>query len=101
MVGAGRMCSRSRRAFASVIKAGDWNTYRITATASHVEVRVNDVLMSVLDDHEAKAAEWSGKIAFQLHSGPGPAKIQFRNIQLTHLGKTAMPQRVRDVKPAT
>jgi putative membrane-bound dehydrogenase-like protein len=76
-----------------VFKPGDWNTYRITATASHVEVRVNDVLMSVLDDHEAKAAEWSGKIAFQLHSGPGPARVQFRNIQLTHLGKTAMPKR--------
>ncbi|WP_395743899.1 PVC-type heme-binding CxxCH protein [Prosthecobacter sp.] len=81
------------KSLASVIKANDWNKYQITATASHVEVRVNDILMSVLDDHEAKAAEWSGKIAFQLHSGPGPAKIQFRNIQLTHLGKTAMPQR--------
>ncbi|WP_397381735.1 PVC-type heme-binding CxxCH protein [Prosthecobacter sp.] len=81
------------KSLAGVIKANDWNKYQITATASHVEVRVNDVLMSVLDDHEAKAAEWSGKIAFQLHSGPGPAKVQFRNIQLTHLGKTAMPQR--------
>lgn len=78
----------------SVIKPGEWNQYRITATASHVEVRVNEVLMSVLDDHEAKAAEWSGKIAFQLHSGPGPAKVQFRNIQLTHLGHTEMPKRV-------
>lgn len=86
------------KSLASVIKAGEWNKYQITATASHVEVRVNDVLMSVLDDHEAKAAEWSGKIAFQLHSGPGPAKIQFRNILLTHLGKTTMPQRA-DVKP--
>ncbi|WP_395740442.1 PVC-type heme-binding CxxCH protein [Prosthecobacter sp.] len=88
------------RSLASVIKAGDWNKYQITATASHVEVRVNDVLMSVLDDHEAKAAEWSGKIAFQLHSGPGPAKIQFRNIQLTHLGKTALPQRSDAGTPA-
>ncbi|GEP42838.1 PVC-type heme-binding CxxCH protein [Brevifollis gellanilyticus] len=77
----------------SVIKPGDWNTYRITATASHIEVRVNGTLMSVLDDHEAKAAEWSGKLAFQLHSGPGPAKVQFRHIQLIHLGKTAMPKR--------
>ncbi|MFC5456034.1 PVC-type heme-binding CxxCH protein [Prosthecobacter fluviatilis] len=81
------------KSLATVIKPGDWNKYHITATASHVEVRVNDVLMSVLDDHETKAAEWSGKIAFQLHSGPGPAKVQFRNIQLTHLGKTAMPLR--------
>lgn len=77
----------------TVIKANDWNKYQITATASHVEVRVNDVLMSVLDDHEAKAAEWNGKIAFQLHSGPGPAKVQFRNIQLIDLGKTALPKR--------
>ncbi len=82
----------------SVIKAGEWNQYQITATASHVEVRVNDVLMSVLDDHEVKAAEWSGKIAFQLHSGPGPAKIQFRNVQLTHLGKTAMPVRKSEIR---
>lgn len=81
------------KTLASVIKASDWNKYQITATASHVEVRVNDILMSVLDDHEAKAAEWSGQIAFQLHSGPGPAKIQFRNIQLSHFGKTALPQR--------
>ncbi len=81
------------KSLSGVIKVGEWNKYQITATASHVEVRVNDVLMSVLDDHEAKAAEWSGKIALQLHSGPGPAKVQFRNIQLTHLGNTAMPQR--------
>lgn len=88
------------KSLASVIKTNDWNKYQITATASHVEVRVNDILMSVLDDHEAKAAEWSGKIAFQLHSGPGPAKVQFRNIQLTHLGKTAMPRRSDAGTPA-
>ncbi|MBB5033965.1 PVC-type heme-binding CxxCH protein [Prosthecobacter vanneervenii] len=88
------------KSLTSVIKAGDWNKYQITATASHVEVRVNDILMSVLDDHEAKTAEWSGKIAFQLHSGPGPAKVQFRNIQLTHLGKTTMPLRSDAGTPA-
>ena len=88
------------KSLATVIKANDWNKYHITATASHVEVRVNDVLMSVLDDHESKAAEWSGKIAFQLHSGPGPAKVQFRNIQLTHSGKTAMPLRSDAGTPA-
>ncbi|MBL9144965.1 MAG: DUF1080 domain-containing protein [Verrucomicrobiaceae bacterium] len=77
----------------SFVKFHDWNKYQITATASHVEVRINDVLFSVLDDHDAKDAEWSGKLAFQLHSGPGPSKIQFRNIQLTDLGKTEMPKR--------
>ena len=88
------------KSLATVIKPGDWNKYQITATASHVEVRVNDILMSVLDDHETKAAEWSGKIAFQLHSGPGPAKVQFRNIQLTHFGETTMPRRSDAGTPA-
>lgn len=88
------------KSLATVIKPTDWNKYQITATASHVEVRVNDVLMSVLDDHETKAAEWSGKIAFQLHSGPGPAKVQFRNIQLSHLGQTALPRRSDAGTPA-
>lgn len=87
------------KAFANLLKKGEWNRYRITATASHVEVRVNDVLCSVLDDHEARAAEFSGKIAFQLHGGPGPAKVQFRNIRLTHLGKTEMPERPIAPKP--
>ncbi|MES2595657.1 MAG: PVC-type heme-binding CxxCH protein [Verrucomicrobiota bacterium] len=89
------------KSLASIIKPNDWNTYRITATASHVEVRVNGTLMSVLDDHEAKAAEWSGKLAFQLHSGPGPAKVQFRHIHLTHLGKTELPKREGLSQPTT
>ena len=80
------------KSFASLLKKGEWNSYRITARASHVEVRVNEVLCSVLDDHEANAADFAGKIAFQLHSGPGPAKVQFRHIKLIHLGRTAMPE---------
>ena len=84
----------------SAVKFHEWNKYQITATASHVEVRINDVLFSVLDDHDAKNAEWSGKLAFQLHAGPGPAKIQFRNVMLTDLGKTAMPVRSDAGTPA-
>lgn len=85
----------------SIVKFHEWNKYQVTATASHVEVRINDVLFSVLDDHDAKNAEWSGKLAFQLHAGPGPSKIQFRNILLTDLGKTAMPKRVSPSQPRT
>lgn len=87
------------KSFLSTFKPNDWNTYQISARASHVEVRVNGVLFSVLDDHEASAAEFAGKLAFQLHSAPGPAKIQFRNILLTQLGKTAMPDHT-GLKPA-
>lgn len=87
------------KSFGGLAKKGEWNHCRITAAASHVEVRVNEVLVSVLDDHEAKEAAFSGLLAFQLRAGKGPAKIQFRNIRLTHLGKTARPD-YADVKAA-
>ncbi|MES2705253.1 MAG: PVC-type heme-binding CxxCH protein [Verrucomicrobiota bacterium] len=77
--------------FRSVPKAGDWNHYRIRAAGPHMEVWVNGVFFGALDDHETKAADYSGRIAFQLHAGPGPAKVQFKNIGLKTLGKTALP----------
>ena len=82
---------RNPKAFAGSSKPGEWNTYRITAKASHVEIWINGTLFAALDDHQADAAEYSGRLAFQLHSGHGPAKVQFRNIRLAHLGRTALP----------
>jgi putative membrane-bound dehydrogenase-like protein len=77
--------------FRPKVKAGDWNTYRIVATASHVELWVNGTLWSALDDHQTDAAKYSGKIALQLHSGAGPVKIQFRNLRVAQLGRTELP----------
>jgi hypothetical protein len=79
------------KSFTATAKPNTWNHYRIKASASHVEVWVNGVFFGALDDHETKAAEYSGRLGFQLHAGPGPAKIQFRNITLRDLGKTALP----------
>ncbi|MBP7950606.1 MAG: DUF1080 domain-containing protein [Verrucomicrobiales bacterium] len=79
------------KSFLAVPKANDWNRYRIRAEGSHVQVWVNGVFFGALDDHDAKQAEWSGLLAFQLHSGRGPAKVQFRNILLRDLGKTEKP----------
>ncbi|MEX0670080.1 MAG: PVC-type heme-binding CxxCH protein [Pirellulales bacterium] len=73
----------------AVVRAGDWNRYRIRATGAHVTLWVNDTLAAVLDDRDAKDADFTGKLALQLHSGAGPAKVQFRNIRLTDLGATA------------
>jgi putative membrane-bound dehydrogenase-like protein len=87
--------------FKSLFKAGEWNTYRITATASHVEIRVNGRLTSVLDDRQNNVAKFSGRIALQLHSGSGPAKIQFRNIRLTDLGSTAFSSAAVSTVPST
>ena len=70
-----------------------WNKYHVRATGPHVEVWINGKLCGVLDDHERGAAEYSGKLALQLHSGPGPVTVQFRNIRLKHLGRTELPKR--------
>ncbi len=84
--------------FRAVAKANDWNTYRVRVTATHSELWINGVLFSVLDDHEAGKAAFGGKIAFQLHSAKGPAKIEFRSVKLIDLGATEPP--VYNVKPA-
>ncbi len=77
--------------FRALFRANEWNVYRVTATATHIEVRVNGTLTAVLDDRESSVAKYSGRLGLQLHMGPGPAKIQFRNIRLTDLGRTAPP----------
>lgn len=77
--------------FKAVPKRDGWNIYEISARGSHLELRVNGKLFSVLDDHQSNAAKYAGKLAFQLHSGKGPSRIEFRNIRLKHLGRTALP----------
>jgi hypothetical protein len=89
------------KSFASIPRPNEWNTYRVRASASRVETWVNGVFFGALDDHETKAADYSGKLAFQLHSGPGPAKVQFRNIRLRDLGKTALPPETQSVAGGT
>lgn len=71
--------------------AGEWNTYRILASGPHIELWINGTRVSVLDDHQAGAARYAGVLGLQLHSGPGPVKIQFRNLRLTQLGRTELP----------
>ena len=80
------------KSFASVARPNDWNRYRIRAEGSHLQVWVNEVFFGALDDHQSGAAEWSGLLSFQLHSGPGPARVQFRNITLRDLGRTGPPK---------
>lgn len=70
---------------------GEWNTYRIIASGPHLEVWINGQRVAVLDDHQSDAARYAGVLALQLHSGAGPVKVQFRNLQLTPLGQTTLP----------
>ncbi|QEF98304.1 hypothetical protein Mal15_23560 [Stieleria maiorica] len=70
--------------FAPIFRENDWNDYRIVAIGSRVNVFVNGTLFSELIDDEAGAADLSGKLAFQLHSGP-ETRVAFRNIVLETL----------------
>ncbi|MGC6457558.1 MAG: PVC-type heme-binding CxxCH protein [Akkermansiaceae bacterium] len=64
-------------------KAGDWNHYLIRAVGNRIEIHINDIHFTTLDDVQVGQADLSGLLGVQLHSGAGPAKIQFRNINLT------------------
>ena len=77
--------------FRTVAKKDDWNEYRIVARGPHVELWINGVFFGALDDHQSDAAELAGRLALQLHAGPGPAKIQVRRVKLTPLGRTEPP----------
>jgi putative membrane-bound dehydrogenase-like protein len=77
--------------FRAIPAANSWNRYRIRASNTHIEVWINDVFFGALDDHQSNVARSSGLLGLQLHSGPGPASIQFRNILLTNLGHSDLP----------
>src|SRR5262245_18051230 len=68
--------------FANLLKRDAWNLYRVRAAGPHVEIWINDRRVSALDDHQVGQAEYSGRLALQLHSGAGPVHVQFRNIRL-------------------
>lgn len=70
--------------FAPIFRENDWNDYRIVAVGERVNVFVNGTLFSELIDNEDDAKDLSGKLAFQLHSGP-ETRVAFRNIVLEPL----------------
>ncbi len=72
-------------------KPHEWNRLHVRSTASHTEVWINNVLFSVLDDHEVGKARFGGALTLQLHSGPGPVKVEFRALKLADLGETEAP----------
>jgi putative membrane-bound dehydrogenase-like protein len=81
--------------YASLSKSeGEWNNYRVVANGPHLETWVNGVRVAVFEDHETGKTHYAGVLALQLHSGSGPVKIQFRNIQLTQIGRTAPPPKL-------
>lgn len=67
-----------------VVKAGDWNEYRIWAQGPRIRLWINEVLMCEVEDEQPKFALPKGVIALQMHQGP-PMKVEFRNLQIREL----------------
>jgi len=67
--------------FQELIKARDWNAYRIVAKGPRLQHFINGQLMSeTVDEQEGKRAV-QGMLALQLHAGP-PMKVEFKHLRL-------------------
>jgi hypothetical protein len=62
-----------------VMNINGWNRYHIIARGPVLMQLINNQLMAVAIDEDAKHAPPEGVIGFQMHTGP-PFKIQFRNV---------------------
>ena len=65
-------------------KRNEWNSYTILARGADITLKINDVLMTQVTDHQAGVAARDGIIALQMHPGP-PMRIEFRNLRIKML----------------
>jgi hypothetical protein len=72
-------------AIQSRIKKEEWNAYHIVAKGHHFQHFINGVQTAECTDNDTDTRRDGGLLALQLHAGP-PMKVQFRNIQIKHLG---------------
>ena len=71
---------------AKIVKREEWNRYEILAVGHRIWTAINGTLCVALEDSKG---ELSGKIAFQIHSGP-PQTVQYRMLKLVHNPKVAL-----------
>lgn len=67
---------------AGLIKAGDWNDYKIIAKGNHLQHFVNGHQTADIIDNDEKHAAKSGVLALQLHKGPTGMTVQFKDMVL-------------------
>ena len=73
-----------------VVRNNDWNDYHVIVRGNLILLRINDVVMSEVRDHDPRRAR-SGLLALQVQTGP-VMKVQFKNI---HLRQFAGPSEKR------
>jgi type 1 glutamine amidotransferase len=62
------------------VKDGRWNDYAVIADGGHIVLKINNVVMSDVQDDDPNRIE-SGKLALQVHQGPD-MKVQFKDIRV-------------------
>ncbi len=62
------------------VKLDQWTRYHLSAVGPRIELRINGVLATVLEDHETGKAARSGVLAMPVI--PSVMKVQYRDLQL-------------------
>jgi hypothetical protein len=65
---------------AGAVKQRDWNRYEILAVGHRIWTAINGKLCVAIEDSKG---ELSGKISFQIHSGP-PQTVHYKVVKLVH-----------------
>ena len=66
----------------SIIKAADWNEYKIICKGNHLQHFINGHQTVDVTDNDEKHAAKSGYLALQLHKGPTGMTVQFKDMVL-------------------
>ncbi|MGV3485244.1 MAG: 3-keto-disaccharide hydrolase [Planctomycetaceae bacterium] len=64
-----------------VIRAGQWNNYRVVANGNRLQHYINDELTSEVIDGQTDKAATNGVIALQLHKGPAMV-VKYKGLQI-------------------
>jgi hypothetical protein len=73
------------KALLQAVRDNDWNDYHVIVRRNLIVLRINDVVMSEVRDHDPRRA-LSGLLAVQVHTGP-PMKVQFKNLRIREFSK--------------
>jgi hypothetical protein len=63
------------------LKLDQWTRYHLTAIGPRIDLRINGILATVLEDHEIGRASASGVLAMPIIPGE-PMKVQYRNLRM-------------------
>jgi hypothetical protein len=69
---------------AKILKASEWNDYRIVCKGNRIQTYINDFLVTDYIESDLSIGRTSGKIAVQIHGGK-PLEISYQHIKIKEL----------------